>query len=165
LQLDIPNDAEVISMRVLRPDGKLLIANTMGMGFVVAESTVEAQTRSGKQILNLADDEAAAFCRAITDETMVATIGANRRLLVFTLAEIPEMTRSKGVILQRFKNDGLFKDGGLSDICLFKAETGFQWAIKDGVRTCAEYENWHGKRAQVGKTPPTGFPRSNKFGL
>jgi len=165
LQLDIPNDAEVVSMRVHRPGGKLLIANSMGYGFVVAEDGIIAQTRSGKQVMNVGDDETAAFCRAIEDQDMVATIGNNRRLLVFKLEEVPENTRGKGVILQRFKNDGLFKDGGLSDITLFKAEVGFQWAIKDGVRTCAEYDTWLGKRSHVGKTPPTGFPRSNKFGV
>jgi len=166
LHLDMPNDVEVVAMRVHRPSHKLLIANSMGAGFVVSEDAVVAQTRSGKQIMNLSGDETAAFCCPITDEDMVASIGHNRRLLVFALSEISEMTRGKGVILQRFKNDGLFKDGGLSDLRVFKSDVGLQWAIKDGaLRTCSDCTDWHGKRAQVGKTPPTGFPRSNKFGV
>jgi len=166
LHLDLPNDADIVCMRVYRGGGKLLVASGAGYGFVVAEDTVVAQTRTGKQILNLAEGEAAAFCRAADCGDTVATIGGNRRLLAFPLAEIPEMARGRGVILQRLgKSGGLFKDGQLSDIHVFTAADGLQWKNDAGVRTIAEFDDWRGKRAQVGRTPPSGFPRNNRFGF
>ncbi len=165
LHLDLPNDAEIVAMRVHRAGGKLLIASSAAYGFVVAEDGVVAQTRSGKQILNLNDGETAAICRPADCGDTVASVGQNRRLLVYPLAEIPEMTRGRGVILQKFKNDGLFKDGGLADIRVFEASAGLQWRTEAGVRTVPEMMQWQGKRAQVGKPVPTGFPRNLRFGF
>jgi len=165
LHLDLPNDAEIIAMRVHRQGAKLLIASHQGYGFVVAEDGVVAQTRTGKQILNLNDGEAAALCRPADDGDSVACVGQNRRLLVYPLAEIPEMTRGRGVILQKFKNDGLFRDGGLADLRVFAAENGLQWKTDAGVRTIPDMTQWQGKRAQVGKPVPPGFPRNLRFGF
>ncbi len=165
LHLDLPNDAEIVSMRIYRGGGKLLVATGSGYGFLVAEDTVVAQTRAGKQILNLSEGEAAAFCRTADTGDTVVTVGHNRRLLVFPLSEVSEMTRGHGVILQRFKNDGLFKDGGLSDVRVFSAADGLQWKTEAGVRTIPDMTDWLGKRSQVGKLPPPGFPRNNRFGF
>ncbi|SBV95189.1 DNA topoisomerase 4 subunit A [uncultured Alphaproteobacteria bacterium] len=165
LHLDLPNDAEIVAMRTYRAGGKLLIASGAGYGFVVAEDGVVAQTRTGKQILNLNDGEAAALCRTADAGDAVASLGQNRRLLIFTLAEIPEMTRGRGVILQKFKNDGLFRDGGLADLRVFAAEHGLQWKTEAGVRTVPDMAPWQGKRAQVGRPVPPGFPRNLRFGF
>ncbi|WP_337995587.1 DNA topoisomerase IV subunit A [Oleispirillum naphthae] len=166
LHLDMPNDAEIVCMRIYRGGGKLLVASTAGYGFIVAEDSVVAQTRTGKQILNLNDGEAAAFCRTADSGDSVASVGRNRRLLVFPLAEIPEMARGRGVILQRFgKGADLFKGGDLADLRVFSAADGLQWKTEAGVRTIAEFEEWRGKRAQVGRLPPPGFPRNNRFGF
>ncbi len=165
LHLDLPNDTEIVAMRVHRAGGKLLIASSAAYGFLVAEDGVVAQTRSGKQILNLNDGETAAICRVADSGDTVASVGQNRRLLVYPLAEIPEMTRGRGVILQKFKNDGLFKDGGLADIRVFEASSGLQWRTEAGVRTIPDMVQWQGKRAQVGKPVPTGFPRNLRFGF
>ncbi len=165
LHLDLPNDAEIVAMRVYRPGGKLLIASASAYGFVVAEDAVVAQTRTGKQILNLNDGETAALCRAADAGDTVASLGQNRRLLIFTLAEIPEMARGRGVILQKFKNDGLFRDGGLADLRVYPGANGLQWKTEAGVRTIADVAPWLGKRAQVGRPVPTGFPRNLRFGF
>ena len=165
LHLDLPNDAEIVAMRIHRAGGKLLVASSAAYGFLVAEDGVVAQTRSGKQILNLNDGETAAICRVADCGDTVASVGQNRRLLVYPLAEIPEMTRGRGVILQKFKNDGLFKDGGLADIRVFDGSAGLQWRTEAGVRTVPDMVQWQGKRAQVGKPVPTGFPRNLRFGF
>ncbi len=165
LHLDLPNDANIIAMRIYRGGGKLLVASVSGYGFVVAEDTVVAQTRGGKQILNLSDDEAAGFCCAADEGDRVAVLGHNRRLLLFPLSEVPVMTRGHGVILLKFKNDGLFKDGGLDDVRIFSITDGLQWKTEAGVRTVPDPAPWLGKRAQVGKLPPPGFPRNNRFGF
>ena len=159
LQVDLPNDAEIVAMRVYRPEGKLLVANSSGYGFRVAEDTVVAQTRTGKQILNLAEGETALLCHGAEGGDMVATVGRNRKLLAFRLDEIPEMTRGRGVILQRFK------DGGLSDLHVFDSTVGLQWKTEAGVRTVVDFAPWVGRRAQVGHLPPQGFPRNNRFGF
>lgn len=119
-----------------------------------------ASTRKGKQVLNVADDEMAKAVVPVLGDT-VAIIGDNRKLLAFPLAEVNEMARGKGVILQRFA------DGGLSDMRVFDAQSGLTWLDSAGrTFTLAgqDLAEWMGARAQAGKVAPKGFPRSNTFG-
>ena len=156
LTIDLGSE-EIVTIMVHKPGRKLLVAAEDGRGFVVEEDDVLAQTRAGKQVLNVSDKAAAAHCIQ-ADGDSVAVIGRNRKLLVFGLDEIPTMTRGRGVILQRYK------DGGLSDVKTFLREEGLSWKHGGGERTETKLEGWLGKRAQAGRLPPTGFPRNNKFG-
>ena len=118
-----------------------------------------AQTRTGKQILNVKGNREAKLCIEIKDEhDHVAVIGTNRKMLVFLREEMPEMSRGKGVIIQRYK-------GGeeIADIQPFNMEEGLSFAYGSGVREVEDVGPWMGKRAQVGRLPPNGFPRNNKF--
>lgn len=159
LMIDLPNDAEIATLFVHQPDRKLLLASTDGRGFVVAENDVVAQTRSGKQILNVAEGAEARFCLPVAaDHDRVAIIGAkSRKLLVFESAELPEMTRGRGVILQKYKDDTI------GDIKLFRAADGLTFKRGEQTRTEPDLTPWFGKRASTGKLPPYGFPRSNRF--
>ncbi len=158
LMIEMANGHDVVAMKVHRPEGRLLVASESGRGFVVEEKEVVAQTRNGKQVLNLADGEEAALCRSIgDDDDAVAVIGQNRRLLVFRLDEIPVMTRGRGVILQRFRQ------GGLADVTTFVEAKGLSWQLGERVRTENDLTPWLGKRAQSGRLPPAGFPRANRF--
>ena len=158
LMVDLPNDAEIVTLMKHEPENKLLIAADDGRGFIIAEKDVVAQTKNGKQILNVKGDVEAKICCILNNEDdYVATIGTNRKLLVFPLDEIPELSRGRGVILQRIK------DGILNDVTSFKLEEGMSWVTGAGTRTETNVEPWLGKRAQVGKLPPNGFPRSNRF--
>jgi topoisomerase-4 subunit A len=157
LMIDLPNDAEIVVLSIYRPNMRLLLASSGGKGFLVKSEEVLAQTRTGKQILNLADGETAAYCLPIGTQDAVAVIGRNRKLLLFKLEEIPEMTRGRGVILQKYR------DGGVSDIKLFTLADGLTWSLGDKTRTETNLILWLGKRATVGRTPPVGFPRNNKF--
>jgi len=158
LMIDLPNDADIVSLEKLDETRKLLIASDDGRGFFVAAKDVVAQTRNGRQVLNVKGDVEAKICVAIEDEAdHVAVIGQNRKLLVFPLEELPEMARGKGVILQRYK------DGGLSDVKAFKLADGLSWTTGAGVRVENSLDSWLGKRAQAGRLPPNGFPRANKF--
>ena len=132
------------------------MASEDGRGFVVKEADVVAQTKGGRQVLNVGPSAEAKACIRIAGD-MVAVIGDNRKLLCFPLEEVPEMTRGRGVILQRYKG------GGMADVSVFSAETGLTWRLGDRVRTEAELTTWLGKRAQAGRMPPKGFPRSNRF--
>jgi topoisomerase-4 subunit A len=156
LLVDLPNDAEIVTLMPYRAQSRLLVASSGGKGFLVKSEEVLAQTRSGKQILNLGDGEKAAFCLA-TQGDAVAVIGQNRKLLLFKLDEIPEMTRGRGVILQKYR------DGGLADIKLFNLADGLSWKYGEKTRTETNLLPWLGKRATVGRMPPTGFPRNNRF--
>ena len=158
LMIDLPNDQEIVNLFVHRPGAMLIVASTDGRGFLVPEDEVVAQTKNGRQVLNLATGEEAAACaEAVGDQ--VAVIGNNRKLLLFPLEELPEMTRGRGVILQKYRQ------GGLSDIKTFTLEEGLSWAAGAGRRRSeTDLLAWLGKRAQSGRLPPTGFPRSNKFG-
>lgn len=158
LQADIANDEEVVDMFIYEPSRRLLLASSVGKGFIVLEDDVVAQTRGGKQILNPPVKSEAVVCKPITGDK-VAVIGQNRKLLVFDVEEIPEMKRGQGVTLQKYKQ------GLMSDLKIFKAEDGLSWPQgANRVRTEMDLTYWTGKRGTAGKIPPVGFPRNNTFG-
>jgi len=156
LMVDMENEHEVVAMFVYEPGKKLLVASSNGKGFVVPSEEIVASTRAGKQILN-ASDGSRAVCATFVEGDMVAVVGENRKLLVFPLVQVPEMRRGQGVALQKYK------DSQLSDVKVFDSKTGLTWASGDRVRTETNIMEWLGNRASVGKLPPQGFPRSNKF--
>ena len=156
LMVDLPADVDIV--RLLRADGsRLLVAASTGHGLIVPVDAALAQTRSGKQVLNISGLARAVACCVVKGD-MVATVGVNRKLLAFPLSEVPEMTRGKGVILQRFK------EGGLADVTVYDSAAGLSWkAGGDRTRTETDMTPWIGKRAATGKMPPTGFPRPAQF--
>jgi topoisomerase-4 subunit A len=156
LHMDLPGDADVVQMLVAKTGRKLLVASTSGRGFVVQEDEVLAQTRQGKQVMNLEEGEKARFCLP-ADGDAVAIIGQNRKLLVFMLEDVPVMTRGRGVILQKYKA------GGAADIKVFTAADGLTYKFGEKTRTESDLSRWLAKRATQGTLPPTGFPRTNKF--
>ena len=156
LMLDISADASIVAM-LKAEAGKLLLASTTGHGMVIDCLSAIAQTRTGKQILNLSGEARAAACIPATGD-MVAVVGQNRKLLVFSLSEVPELAKGKGVILQRYK------DGGLADIKVFDGASGLSWQMGGGrTRTETDLTVWIGRRGSAGKMPPTGFPRPARF--
>ena len=157
LMVDLPNEAEILEIMIHKPGRKLLVASSAGDGFIVPEDDVIAQTRSGKQVLNVRGDTRALICKPTFGDT-VAVVGENRKVLVFPLDELPEMGRGKGVRLQKYK------DGGLSDATTFVMEAGLRWLDPAGrTRTETELTEWVGKRASSGRMAPRGFPRDNRF--
>ncbi|MEC7305047.1 MAG: DNA topoisomerase IV subunit A [Pseudomonadota bacterium] len=156
LMVDLPADVDIV--RLLKAEGRrMLVAASTGHGLLVPTEAALAQTRSGKQVLNISGTARAVAC-CVAEGDMVASVGMNRKLLVFNIDEVPEMTRGKGVILQRFK------DGGLADVTVYSAEAGLSWKAGGGrTRTEADMSDWLGKRAGAGKMPPTGFPRPARF--
>ena len=157
LMVDLPNEADIVTLRIHRPGGKLLVASSAGDGFVIAEDDAIAQTRSGRQVLNLKDPARALVCKPVTGDH-VACVGENRKVLIFPLEELPEMGRGKGVRLQRYK------DGGLSDATTFTLAEGLSWRDPAGrTRTENALAEWVAKRASAGRMAPRGFPRDNTF--
>ncbi|NKN38062.1 DNA topoisomerase IV subunit A [Agrobacterium sp. a22-2] len=159
IMVDMENDQDILTAFVHDPHRKLLLASTAGNGFVIAENEMIANTRKGKQIMNVAMPDEAKLVVTVSGDH-VAIVGENRKLLVFPLAQIPEMTRGKGVRLQRYK------DGGVSDIRCFVMADGLTWADSAGrtfTKTMAELVEWQGDRATAGRAVPKGFPRSGKF--
>ena len=157
LMVDLPNECDIINIHKYNQKNNLIIASTSGDGFVVPMNEVLAQTRSGKQILNVKGSVKAAVSRIVCGD-YVATVGENRKVLIFAIEELPVMQRGKGVRLQKYK------DGGLSDIKTFSFEDGLSWLDPAGrTRTETELGEWKSKRASAGKMAPRGFPRNNKF--
>jgi topoisomerase IV subunit A len=157
LMVDLPNEAEIVTLSVYRPGARLLVASSAGDGFVVPADEVVAQTRAGKQVLNLRAGAVARVCRPVVGDH-VAVVGENRKVLVFALEELPEMTRGKGVRLQKYK------DGGLSDATTFALADGLSWKDPAGrTRTETALAEWLGRRAGTGRMAPRGFPRDNRF--
>jgi len=169
LMVDLPNESEIIDIFVHKPDRKLLVASSAGDGFVVPEKDVIAQTRTGKQVLNVKDDIRAMICKPVTGDH-VAVVSKNGRFLVFPISEMPELGRGKGVRIQKYnmargRQGTLELDGGLSDITTFDWETGLTWSMGGSGKTRHEPDmsDWLGKRAGVGKKAPYGFPKDYKF--
>jgi topoisomerase-4 subunit A len=157
LMIDLPNDADVVALLKYEGGRRLLVAASDGRGFVVEEDEVVAQTRAGKQIVTLGEGAVAKVC-VPAEGDHVAVIGNNRKLLVFPLDEVPVMARGRGVILQRYS------DASLSDLRVFRWSEGLTWQLGDRTRTEADMSPWKGARGQVGRLPPNGFPRNNRFG-
>lgn len=159
LMVDLDESADFVTAFPYKPGAKLFLARTDGRGFVVPTDDIVANTRKGKQILNLDAPALARICvEAVGDH--VAIVGENRKLLVFPLSEVPEMSRGKGVRLQRYR------DGGISDVKVFSLADGLTWKdTSDRIWTVAtqDLRDWLAHRAEAGRLPPKGFPKSNKF--
>ena len=160
LMVDLEENHDFVEIWVHEPGRKLLVGATSGHGFIVPEDEMVAMTRKGKQVMNV-DPPAEAITVVPAEGDMVAAIGENRKMLIFPLDEVNEMSRGKGVILQRYK------DGGLCDLRVFKKAAGLSWLDAAGrtfTLSTPELRDWLGQRAQSGRLAPKGFPRSNKFG-
>ncbi|MGV8939332.1 MAG: DNA topoisomerase IV subunit A [Allorhizobium sp.] len=159
IMVDMENDQDILTAFVHDSSRKLLLASTAGNGFVISESEMIANTRKGKQIMNVAMPDETKLVITVSGDH-VAIIGENRKMLVFALDQIPEMTRGKGVRLQRYK------DGGVSDLRCFAIDKGLTWTDSAGrafAKNKDELAEWLGDRASAGRAVPKGFPRSGKF--
>ncbi len=160
IMVDMENDQDILTAFVHDPSRKLLLVSTAGNGFIVPESEMVANTRKGKQIMNVSMPDEAKLAVPVTGDH-VAVVGENRKLLAFPLSQVPEMSRGKGVRLQRYK------DGGVVDVKCFALAEGLSWSDTAGRlfnKVGEELREWLADRATVGRTVPKGFPRSGKFG-
>jgi len=159
LMCDLDAADTIVALFVYQSGAKRLLASTEGDGFIVSEDECVANTRKGKQVLNVkAPVEALVCAPAAENADTIATVGDNRKLLLFPRTDLPEMARGKGVRLQKFK------DGGLSDACAFALKEGLAWIDSSGrTWTVTDLKEWMGERAQAGRLPPKGFPKTNKF--
>ena len=160
LFIDLEQEADLVAAFRHQGGRKFVVASAQGRGFVVPEDECLANTRKGKQVLNVVAPDAARAL-VIVEGELVALIGENRKMVIFPLDQVPEMARGRGVRLQRYK------DGGLSDLKTFMAEQGLSWTDTAGrafTLTLNELADWRGNRADAGRLAPKGFPRSNTFG-
>ncbi|HEX3424151.1 MAG TPA: DNA topoisomerase IV subunit A [Sphingomicrobium sp.] len=161
LFIDLEADVEIVQLLVARPGMKLVVASSDGRGFVTSGEATLAETRKGKQLVNLRPRASLLVVRPILEgaETL-AVVGENRKMLVFPLAELPELSRGQGVMLQRYR------DGGLSDAIAFRLEDGLSWTLGGDtgrIRTETDLSSWRAARGAAGRMPPIGFPRTNRF--
>jgi topoisomerase IV subunit A len=156
LMIDLANDAELVSLFKHEPGRRLLVAASNGRGFQVDEDEVIAQTRGGKQVMSVGDGVEAKFCVPVEGDS-VAVIGNNRKLLVFSLEEVPVMGRGRGVMLQKYT------DGSLADVTTFSFAQGLSWKSGERTRVETDMSLWKSHRGTAGRTPPNGFPKNNRF--
>ncbi|MCB1518049.1 MAG: DNA topoisomerase IV subunit A, partial [Hyphomicrobiaceae bacterium] len=159
LMVDVEEGHDIVDLFTHQQGAKRLMASRVGNGFIVAEDDLIANTRKGKQVLNVSGADEAAFCIPVTGD-QVAIVGDNRKMLIFPLEQLPEMGRGKGVRLQKYK------DGGVSDLKTFSADDGLVWTDSSGrnfTKPMSELGEWIGERAQAGRMRPNGFPRNNRF--
>ena len=161
LFIDLDAEVDIVQLLVVRPEMKLLLASSDGKGFVTSGDATLAETRKGKQLVNVRSGSRVAVVRAIPPEAdAVAVIGDNRKMVVFLLSELPELARGQGVTLQRYR------DGGLSDAIAFPLAEGLSWPLggeSGRVRTESDLSPWRAARGAAGRMPPIGFPRDNRF--
>jgi topoisomerase-4 subunit A len=162
VMVDMENDSDIVT--AFRHEGgrRLLLASTAGNGFVIPADETLANTRKGRQAMNVKLPVEACLCVPVGEgDDHVAVIGDNRKMVLFRLDQVPEMARGKGVRLQKYK------DGGLKDAKTFRLSEGLSWvdaAERVFVKPKAELKEWLGDRAQAGRLAPKGFPRSGRFG-
>ncbi|HEY7991830.1 MAG TPA: DNA topoisomerase IV subunit A [Stellaceae bacterium] len=158
LMMELGNEHDIVAILPYREGQKLLLASSDGRGFVAPADEALAQTRAGKVVMNPSDG-AAALIAVVADGDSVAVVGDNHKMIVFPLKEVPEMSRGRGVILQRYH------EGGLADVKVFRKAEGLSWRQGESrTRTETELGPWEGVRAQAGRLAPPGFPKSNRFG-
>jgi topoisomerase-4 subunit A len=161
LLIDLDAEVDIVQLLVARPEMKLLVASSDGKGFITNGEATLAETRKGKQLVNVKPGARVAIIRPIPESAdAVAVIGENRKMLVFPLSELPELGRGQGVTLQRYR------DGGLSDAIAFPFAEGLSWALggeSGRTRTEADLSPWRAARGAAGRMPPIGFPRNNRF--
>ncbi len=158
LLIDLPNDHDVVSILVYQGKRKIFLASSDGRGFIADEDDLLAQKKGGKQVLTVAGETEAAIFRPVPEEAdHIAVIGSNRKMLIFPRAELPEMTKGRGVMLQRYK------DGGLADAKPIRLADGLSWPSGSRTRTESDLRPWLSKRGTAGRLAPTGFPRNNRF--
>jgi topoisomerase IV subunit A len=161
LFIDLEAEVEIVQLLIARPEMKLLVASSDGKGFITSGEATLAETRKGKQLVNVRLGGRVAVVRPVPDQAnAVAVIGDNRKMLVFALSELPELARGQGVTLQRYR------DGGLSDAIAFPLSEGLSWPLggeTGRVRTEIDLAPWRAARGAAGRLPPIGFPRSNRF--
>jgi topoisomerase-4 subunit A len=154
--LELTNEDDVAALFIVAEGARYLVASSVGRGFIVPAVELAAEKRTGKQVLNLKPGEEAALC-VPADGDHVAIIGENRKLLIFALDQVPEMARGGGVILQRYR------EGAMADAKVFHLADGLTWKRGEQTRTETNLRDWVGERAQAGRLPPSGFPRSGRF--
>ena len=150
--VEMGQDDAIVGMFVWQEGARYLVAGTAGRGFVVPAADLVAEKRTGKQVLNVRPGETLLLC-VPADGDHVATIASSRKLLVFPLDQVPELGRGMGVMLQK----------GLVDAKVFRLTDGLTWRLGEKMRTETDLRPWLGARAQAGKLPPNGFPRSGRF--
>ena len=163
LMIDMQGDHDVASMMIFEPEREIMVASDAGRGFIVPSDDVVAQTKNGKQVLNLGDGEEAATCSYVPEDAdSLAVIGSNHKLLIFDIEDMPIMSRGRGVILQRYKKGG---NAVLRDVKAFVMDEGLSYPYAGGERVepKKELKKWVGKRAGAGLKAMRGFPTSNRF--
>lgn len=158
LMADIAADETIVRAFVLDTSAKYLLVARHGTGFIVSGENCLAQTKNGKQVMNTDAANMAIMCVPVTGDT-IAMSGSNDKLLIFPASEIPEMTRGKGVILQKYNADRTY----VLDVMFFNAADGFGWTTGRGTTKLDDWTPWMGRRASQGRTVPLGFPRTGKF--
>ena len=154
LMCDLAANDSVVSALVFNPDRKLVIASDAGRGFIVPEKEVLAQTRVGKQILNLSESESGVACVPVTGD-LIASVASNNKLLIFSTSELPTLNKGRGVILQRFK------EGKFHGLTVFSSEDPLSGQRGKKKKILENYKDWTGKRAQSGRKLPKTFSKKD----
>jgi topoisomerase-4 subunit A len=154
--IELGNDQDIVDLMVMKGGRRFLVASDAGRGFVVPEDEVVAQTKNGKQVLNLADKEKAQSFAVVPEAAdSVAVLSEGKKLLIFPLDQVPEMGRGRGVLLQKTKTDRL------ADAQAFRLADGLPWGRQ--VIPAADLKFWRGERAQAGKMREKGWPQAKRF--
>ena len=159
--IDIDAGAEIVGLLVYKPKAQLLLASNIGRGFAAEADELLAETRKGRGVMNTKPGVKLTVVREIPPEhDHIAVVGDNRKLVIFSLEELPILAKGQGVTLQRYR------DGGLADATTLKLEEGLSWKMGGDtgrVRTESDMRLWKVARGAAGRLPPNGFPRDNKF--
>lgn len=154
LMVSMGDNAEIVSFFKYDENAKVVVGASDGRGFIVPVKDVLAQTKNGKAVLTVPSDVRATVCVPVDPKaTHIGVIGTNSKLVIFPISQVPEMSKGRGVTLQKYK------EGELNDILTFVLADGIKWS--KGRTSARDLKVWIVERGQAGRLAP--FPRSKKF--
>ncbi|WP_028006364.1 DNA topoisomerase IV subunit A [Solimonas flava] len=157
-KLDLQDGGRITALLMGDANEKLVLGSDEGYGFIAKLGDLESRLKAGKAVISLSATASVLVPARVGDASQdrYAVATAEGRLLVFPLAELPELAKGKGNKLIALKGE----DRILAS-CVVPADASL--TLVCGKRTLtlkpADLAHYSGSRASRGNHLPRGFQR------
>ncbi|MFP8966617.1 DNA topoisomerase IV subunit A [Pokkaliibacter sp. CJK22405] len=164
-RINLQSGAQIVNACLGDEQQRVLLASDAGYGFVTKIAELVGKNRAGKVVLSLPEKAqlvAPAMIPATDDELQVVVVSNEGRLLVFPLAELPELAKGKGnkminIPSARARNREEF----MSAMVVMPRSAGL--VVSSGKRDMRikadDLDHYRGERGRRGSLLPRGFQR------
>ena len=160
-RLNPPEGARFVGMASSN-DTRILMASNAGFGFIGAIDNMVTKNRSGKAVLNVPRGAVALATVVSENDSLVSVVTSLGRLLVFSINELPELSKGKGNKLLNIPT-AAFTAGEESLIAVATHTEQDKLVIHAGQRHLtlkrSDLTNYLGERARRGRKLPRGFQK------